>query len=165
MFLKQIEPVLKDEFIGLVSHELPHTSYRNPGSSQHRITEGDRLSTKQTKQLVGDAYSEAELLSEILRIFWNWRGLRLTVCKIMKSQSISVEIIENTVKKNETADIFTSPFPSTVMTRLQLMPTVSGCSVFCITCWIMPLNIPHRALKLKYLPGGTRANFLSVFRG
>ena len=63
--LKQIDR-LKDEFIGLVSHELRTPLTVILGALSTVITEGDRLSTKQTKQLVGDAYSEAELLSEIL---------------------------------------------------------------------------------------------------
>ncbi len=63
--LKQIDR-LKDEFIGLVSHELRTPLTVILGALSTVITEGDRLSAKETKQLVSDAYEEAELLSDIL---------------------------------------------------------------------------------------------------
>jgi two-component system sensor histidine kinase EvgS len=63
--LKQVDQ-LKDEFIGLVSHELRTPLTVILGALSTVITEGDKLSTKETKQLVSDAYSEAEMLSDIL---------------------------------------------------------------------------------------------------
>jgi DNA-binding NtrC family response regulator len=56
--LKQIDQ-LKDEFIGLVSHELRTPLTVILGALSTVITEGDRLSAKETKQLVSDAYEEA----------------------------------------------------------------------------------------------------------
>ena len=63
--LKQVDK-LKDEFIGLVSHELRTPLTVILGALSTVITEGDKLSAKETKQLVSDAYSEAEMLSDIL---------------------------------------------------------------------------------------------------
>ena len=63
--LKKIDQ-LKDEFIGLVSHELRTPLTVILGALSTVMTEEDRLSRREIKQLVGDAYSEAENLSDIL---------------------------------------------------------------------------------------------------
>ena len=57
---------LKDEFIGLVSHELRTPLTVILGALSTVITEEEKLSRRELKQLVGDAYSEAENLSDIL---------------------------------------------------------------------------------------------------
>jgi signal transduction histidine kinase len=57
---------LKDEFIGLVSHELRTPLTVILGALSTVMTEGDKISRREIKQLIGDAYFEAENLSDIL---------------------------------------------------------------------------------------------------
>lgn len=57
---------LKDEFIGMVSHELRTPLTVVLGALSTIMTEGDKLSQREMKQLVSDAYWEAELLSDLL---------------------------------------------------------------------------------------------------
>ena len=57
---------LKDEFVGLVSHELRTPLTVILGALNTVMTEDDRLSRKEIKLLIGDAYYEAEMLSDIL---------------------------------------------------------------------------------------------------
>ena len=107
--LKQIDR-LKDDFIGLVSHELLTPLTVILGALSTIVTEGDRISDKELKQLVGDAYSEAELLSDILanllelaraqanRLLINEEPVNIretidTVVRKMKQQAISHQII------------------------------------------------------------------------
>jgi signal transduction histidine kinase len=92
--LKQIDR-LKDEFIGLVSHELRTPLTVILGALSTVITEGDRLSARETKQLVGDAYSEAELLSDILA----------NLLELARAQANRLQINEEPVNIRETIDI------------------------------------------------------------
>ncbi len=89
--LKKIDQ-LKDEFIGLVSHELRTPLTVILGALSTVITEGDRLSTKETKQLVGDAFSEAELLSDILA----------NLLELARAQANRLQINEEPVNIRET---------------------------------------------------------------
>jgi len=57
---------LKDEFIGLVSHELRTPLTVIMGAVHTALTEDDRLSREDRRQLLQDAASEAEALSHIL---------------------------------------------------------------------------------------------------
>ncbi len=57
---------LKDEFIGLVSHELRSPLTVVIGAVSTVLTEGERLSTEETRQLLQDAASEAESLSNLV---------------------------------------------------------------------------------------------------
>lgn len=63
--LKKLDQ-LKDEFVGLVSHELRTPLTVILGALGTIMTDGDRLSRREIKQLIGDAYWEAESLSDIL---------------------------------------------------------------------------------------------------
>ena len=92
--LKQIDR-LKDEFIGLVSHELRTPLTVILGALSTVITEGDRLSARETKQLVGDSYSEAELLSDILA----------NLLELARAQANRLQINEEPVNIRETIDI------------------------------------------------------------
>src|SRR5208283_5349375 len=89
--LKKIDQ-LKDEFIGLVSHELRTPLTVILGALSTVITEGDRLSTKETEQLVGDAFSEAELLSDILA----------NLLELARAQANRLQINEEPVNIRET---------------------------------------------------------------
>jgi PAS domain S-box-containing protein len=57
---------LKDEFLGLVSHELRSPLTVITGAVNTALTEGERLSPEETRQLLEDASLEAELLSHLL---------------------------------------------------------------------------------------------------
>jgi PAS domain S-box-containing protein len=57
---------LKDEFIGLVSHELRSPLTVITGAVNTALTEGERLSPEETRQLLQDAALEAEALSHML---------------------------------------------------------------------------------------------------
>jgi PAS domain S-box-containing protein len=57
---------LKDDFIGLVSHELRSPMTVITGALNTALTEAERLSPEETRQLLKDASLEAELLSNIL---------------------------------------------------------------------------------------------------
>ena len=62
---KKVEQ-LKDEFIGLVSHELRTPLTVIIGSLNTVLSEGERLSPDETRQLLQDAAQEAESLSHLL---------------------------------------------------------------------------------------------------
>ena len=57
---------LKDDFIGLVSHELRSPLTVITGAVNTVLTEGDRLSPEETSQLLTDAALEADALSHLL---------------------------------------------------------------------------------------------------
>jgi PAS domain S-box-containing protein len=57
---------LKDDFIGLVSHELRSPMTVITGAINTLLTEAERLSPEETRQLLKDAAVESELLSHLL---------------------------------------------------------------------------------------------------
>ena len=57
---------LKDDFIGLVSHELRSPMTVITGAINTLLTEAERLSPEETRQLLKDAALESELLSHLL---------------------------------------------------------------------------------------------------
>jgi signal transduction histidine kinase len=57
---------LKDEFIGMVSHELRTPLTVIMGAVHTALSEGERLSPEETRQLLQDASAEAESLSHLL---------------------------------------------------------------------------------------------------
>ena len=57
---------LKDDFIGLVSHELRSPMTVIMGAINTALTEAERLSPEETRQLLNDAALEAESLSHLL---------------------------------------------------------------------------------------------------
>ena len=57
---------MKDEFVGLVSHELRSPLTVIIGALHTAISEGPRLSQKETRQLLEDAVAEAEQLSHLV---------------------------------------------------------------------------------------------------
>jgi signal transduction histidine kinase len=57
---------LKDDFIGLVSHELRSPMTVITGAINTALTEAERLSPEETRQLLKDASLESELLSHLL---------------------------------------------------------------------------------------------------
>ena len=94
IILKKIDQ-LKDEFIGLVSHELRTPLTVILGALNTVMTEGDRLSSKDIKHLVGDAYYEAETLSDILA----------NLLELARAQANRLRINEEIVNMREVIDI------------------------------------------------------------
>jgi signal transduction histidine kinase len=85
---------LKDEFIGLVSHELRTPLTVILGALDTVITEGDKLSPAEIKQLITDSYWEAESLSEILS----------NLLELARAQASRLQIAQETVIVRETID-------------------------------------------------------------
>ena len=90
---------LKDEFIGLVSHELRTPLTVILGALNTVMTEEDRLSRKDIKQLIGDAYYEAETLSDILANLLELARAQANRLQINEEPVNIREIIETVVKK------------------------------------------------------------------
>jgi two-component system sensor histidine kinase EvgS len=103
---------LKDEFIGLVSHELRTPLTVILGALSTVITEEDKLSRREVKQLVGDAYSEAETLSDILA----------NLLELARAQANRLQINEEPVNIKETID--------TVVNKMQ-QPVSHQVSIDC----------------------------------
>jgi PAS domain S-box-containing protein len=89
---------LKDDFIGLVSHELRSPLTVITGAVNTALTEGARLSPEEMRQLLEDAACEAELLSHLV-------GNLLELSRaqadrlLLQTESISVKkVIEDTVE-------------------------------------------------------------------
>jgi signal transduction histidine kinase len=86
---------LKDEFVGMVSHELRTPLTVILGALNTVMTEGDRLSRKDIKQLIRDAYYEAETLSDILA----------NLLELARAQANRLQINEEPVNIRETIRI------------------------------------------------------------
>jgi len=90
---------LKEEFIGLVSHELRSPLTVITGAVNTVLTEGARLSPEETRQLLNDAASEADSLSHLL-------GNLLELSRVqanrlfLHTEAISVrKVIQDTVEE------------------------------------------------------------------
>jgi signal transduction histidine kinase len=104
--LKKIDQ-LKDEFVGLVSHELRTPLTVILGALSTIITEEGRLSNKEVIQLVGDAYSEAELLSDILA----------NLLELARAQANRLQINEEPVNIRETIEMVVKRIKQQTMSR------------------------------------------------
>jgi signal transduction histidine kinase len=96
--LKAIDQ-LKDEFIGLVSHELRTPLTVILGALDTVITEGEKLSPEEIKQLITDSYWEAESLSEILTNLLELARAQANRLQIAEESIIVREAIDNAVNK------------------------------------------------------------------
>jgi len=90
---------LKDEFIGFVSHELRSPLTVIMGAVNTVLTEGERLSPEETRQLLQDAAWEAESLSRLL-------GNLLELSRVqanrlfLRTEAINVKkVIQDTVEE------------------------------------------------------------------
>ena len=104
---------LKDEFIGLVSHELRTPLTVILGALSTVITEEEKLSRRELKQLVGDAYSEAENLSDILA----------NLLELARAQANRLQINEEPVNIKETIE--------TVLNKMQQQTISHRLSIDC----------------------------------
>ena len=71
------------------------------------ITEGDKLSPREKKQLIGDAYSEAENLSDILA----------NLLELARAQANRLQITEEPVDIKETIDMVVNKMKEQVISR------------------------------------------------
>jgi len=105
---------LKDEFIGLVSHELRSPLTVITGAVNTALTEGERLSPEETRQLLQDAAMEAEVLSHLLGNLLDLHRIQANRLSL-HAEAISVrKVIRNTVeemKHQSSAHQFTLDLP------------------------------------------------------
>jgi len=90
---------LKDDFIGLVSHELRSPLTVITGAVNTALTEGARLSPGETRQLLKDAALEAELLSNLLGNLLELSRVQANRL-VLYAEAISVKkVIQDTVEE------------------------------------------------------------------
>ncbi len=90
---------LKDEFIGLVSHELRSPLTVITGAVNTALTEGERLSPEETRQLLQDAALEAESLSHMLGNLLELSRVRANRL-FLHAEAISVrKVVQDTVEE------------------------------------------------------------------
>jgi len=104
--LKKVDQ-LKDEFVGLVSHELRTPLTVILGALNTVITEGDKLSQKEIRNLVGDAYYEAETLSDILG----------NLLELARAQANRLQITEEPVNIRQTINVVIKNLGRQIMPR------------------------------------------------
>ena len=99
---------MKDEFVGLVSHELRSPLTVIIGALHTAISEGPRLSQKETRQLLEDAALEAEQLShlvgnllELSRAQSNRLILHVEPINLAKAAHKVIESIERQSRKHK----------------------------------------------------------------
>ncbi|HUT67724.1 MAG TPA: ATP-binding protein, partial [Dehalococcoidales bacterium] len=108
---------LKDDFIGLVSHELRSPMTVITGAINTALTEAERLSPEETRQLLKDASIEAELLSNLLanlldlsRIQANRLSLYAEEINVRKSVQFAI----NEVKRQTSSHQFVVDLPKDI---------------------------------------------------
>lgn len=90
---------LKDEFIGLVSHELRSPLTVIMGAVNTVLTEGARLSREETRQLLQDAAWEAEYLSHLLGNLLELSRVRADRL-VLNTEPVNIRnVVKNTVDK------------------------------------------------------------------
>jgi signal transduction histidine kinase len=142
--LKKLDQ-LKDEFVGMVSHELRTPLTVILGALSTVITEGDRLSRQQARQLISDAYYEAETLSDILA----------NLLELARAQANRLQITEEPVNVGEEIDV--------VVNRLMQQSNSHKVLIYCdkslsvIADRVRFQRIVHNLLDnaIKYSPAGT----------
>lgn len=147
--LKKLDQ-LKDEFVGMVSHELRTPITVILGALSTVMTEGNKLSRRQIKELVGDAYWEAELLNNILA----------NLLELARAQANMLQIAEEPVNIKETIDF--------VIGKIKQQAKSRELSVDCRESIIVNADrvrvqrILHNLLDnaIKYSPPGTKIKVL-----
>ena len=90
---------LKDDFIGLVSHELRSPLTVITGAVNTALTEAERLSPEETRQLLKDAALEADSLSHLLGNLMELSRLQADRL-LLFSEPISIEkVIQGTIEE------------------------------------------------------------------
>lgn len=85
---------MKDEFLGLVSHEMRTPLTVIIGALHTVLTEADKLSPEDTRQLIEDALHEGEALSAIL----------MNLLELARSQANRLHLVEQPVDVRQTID-------------------------------------------------------------
>ncbi len=92
---------LKDDFIGLVSHELRSPLTVITGAVNTALTEAERLSPEETRQLLRDAALEADSLSHLLGNLMELSRIQADRLFLF-AEPISIEkVIQDTIEKVE----------------------------------------------------------------
>ncbi len=118
---------MKDEFVGLVSHELRSPLTVIIGALNTAISEGPRLSQKETRQLLEDAAFEAEQLShlvgnllELSRAQANRLFLHVEPVNLAKAAHKVIESIERQSSKHKFIVDLPRKLPSVSADQLRL---------------------------------------------
>jgi len=90
---------LKDEFIGLVSHELRSPLTVITGAVNTVLTEGARLSTEETDQLLQDAALEAEAMSYLVGNLVELSRAQANRLSLYAEPVMVQNVVQNTVAK------------------------------------------------------------------
>ncbi len=110
---------LKDEFLGLVSHELRSPLTVITGAVNTALTEADHLSPEETHQLLKDAASEAESLSHLLGNLMELSRVQADRL-FLYPEAVSIrKVIQNTiddVKRQSSEHKFITAIPRTLPT-------------------------------------------------
>jgi len=113
---------LKDDFIGLVSHELRSPLTVITGAINTALTEAERLSPEETRQLLKDAALEAESLSHLLGNLLELSRIQANRLTLHAEAIIIRKVIKGTVaeiKRQSSAHQFVVDLP-------RKLPTVNA---------------------------------------
>jgi signal transduction histidine kinase len=145
---------LKDEFIGLVSHELRTPLTVILGALSTVLTEGDKISRREIKQLIGDAYYEAENLSDILA----------NLLELARAQANRLQIMEEQVNIRETIDTVVNRM--TEQTKSHQFTVDCGDSIIITGDRVRVQRILHNLLDnaAKYSDTGTKIEVFARLR-
>lgn len=144
LIMKRMDEV-KDEFIGLVSHELRTPVTVIMGALDTLLSEGEKLSREETKQLIEDAFGEAGTLSDILA----------NLLELARVQADRLQLLEEPVNMREVID--------TVTSRLRRQTTTHELKIDCkesLTVTADRVRVERILLNLldnavKYSPPGS----------
>jgi len=105
---------LKDEFIGLVSHELRSPLTVIMGAINTALSEGERLSPEETRQLLQDAAWEAESLSHLLGNLFELARVQadrlFLYLEPVNIENVAKDIVER-IRQQSSAHQFVIDFP------------------------------------------------------
>lgn len=143
--LKKLDQ-LKDEFVGMVSHELRTPITVILGALSTVITEDNKLSRRQIKELVGDAYYEAELLNDLLA----------NLLELARAQANMLQIAEEPVNIKETIDFVIGKLKQQAKSREFSVDCPE--SIIVIADRVRVQRILHNLLDnaIKYSPPGSK---------
>lgn len=105
---------LKDDFIGLVSHELRSPMTVITGAINTALTEAERLTPEETHQLLSDAYIEANMLAKILNNLLELSRIqadRLSLHAEEISIAMVIQSAINEIKRQATTHSFSVTLP------------------------------------------------------
>jgi signal transduction histidine kinase len=137
---------LKDEFIGLVSHELRTPLTVILGALDTVISESERLTLEETKQLISDAYWEAESLSEILA----------NLLELARAQANRLLISQEKINIRETIDSVICKLRQPALSREIIIDCDESLTVFADRLRLQRILYNLLSNAIKYSSSGTR---------